>query len=94
MKLGIITSWNRGRGCGTIVSGNNERYFLWSSKVISGPEPDFNYTVQFDIDPRPVKLGRLPFACNVTVLGTGLDAMTNAGAADAFSGNERQDGGQ
>ncbi len=71
-KLGIINSWNYSKAVGTIIVRDvnpPERFFLFASRVISGPEPSLNACVLFDSDPRPVTPGKLPVALNVEVLG-------------------------
>jgi hypothetical protein len=71
-KLGIINSWNSTKYVGTIICRETnpvERYFLFASRVISGPEPSMNALVMFDVDSRPPQPGRLPVAVHVEVLG-------------------------
>lgn len=71
-KLGMVTSWNPAKFVGTIICRDAnpiERYFLFGSRVISGPEVSLNALVLFDVDPRPVQPGKLPVAIRVEVLG-------------------------
>jgi hypothetical protein len=71
-RLGIINSWNPGKAVGTILVRDvnpPERFFLFSSRVISGPEPSLNACVLFEVDvTRPVLSGKLPVAIRVEVL--------------------------
>ena len=71
-KLGLINSWNNARSVGTVICRDTnpvERYFLFASRVISGPEPQMNSLVMFDVDLRPPLPGKLPVAIRVEVLG-------------------------
>jgi hypothetical protein len=71
-KLGLVNSWNPHKFVGTIICRDTnpiERYFLFGSRVISGPEPYMNALVMFDVDPRPPLPGKLPVAVRVEVLG-------------------------
>jgi hypothetical protein len=71
-KLGLINSWNNARDVGTIICRDAnpvERYFLFASRIVAGPEPHLNALVMFDPDPRPVLPGKLPVAIHVEVLG-------------------------
>lgn len=71
-KQGLISSWNKEKFVGTIICRDVnpvERYFLFGSRVISGPEPQINSLVMFDPDPRPPLPGKLPVAIHVEVLG-------------------------
>jgi hypothetical protein len=92
MKVGKIVSWNPQRGCGTVSAEDGCRYFLWSSRVIEGPEPRFGDGILFEVDPRPVKEGRLPIACKVIV----VRAITDVEIAieDVLSGKEPNGGAQ
>ena len=67
-RLGIVNSWNPTK---FVCRDTNpiERYFLFASRVISGPEPYVNALVMFDVDPRPPLSGKLPVAIRVEVLG-------------------------
>jgi hypothetical protein len=70
-RLGIINSWNYSRSVGTIICREVnpvERYFLFASRVVSGPEPKLNSVVLFNSDPRPALPGKLPVAIQVEVL--------------------------
>jgi hypothetical protein len=71
-KLGVVNSWNFSKAVGTVlVTDTNppQRYFLFASRVISGPEPSLNCLVLFEPDMRPVPPGKLPVALRVEVLG-------------------------
>ena len=71
-RLGIINSWNPGKAVGTVIVRDvnpPERFFLFASRVVSGPEPSLNACVLFEIDlGRPVLPGKLPVAIRVEVL--------------------------
>ncbi len=72
-RVGLINSWNSAKAVGTIICRDvnpPERFFLFASRVISGPEPALNLCVLFDVDlGRPVVSGQLPVAIRVEVLG-------------------------
>jgi hypothetical protein len=70
-KLGVVTSWNPTKCVGIIICRDTnpvERYFLFASRVVSGPEPFMNAVVLFDVDPRPPLPNKLPVALRVEVL--------------------------
>ncbi len=72
-RLGIINSWNPGKAVGTIIVRDvnpPERFFLFASRVVSGPEPSLNACVLFDVElGRSVLPGKFPVAVRVEVLG-------------------------
>ena len=85
-KLGMVSSWNLHKFVGTILCRDTkpiERYFLFGSRVISGPEVSLNCAVMFDVDPRPVLPGKLPVAIRVEVLDKAetIAALLNSGVS-------------
>lgn len=71
-RSGILTSWNPVKMCGVITCRDTnpvERYFLFGSRVVSGPEPSLNCPLLFEPDSRPTLPGKLPYALQVEVLG-------------------------
>ena len=71
-KQGVVNSWNPSRSIGTIICRDTnppQRYFLFGSRVVNGPEPTLNARVVFDTSERAPLPGRLPVAVRVEVLG-------------------------
>jgi hypothetical protein len=78
-KLGVVNSWNQEKFVGTIICRDSnpiERYFLFASRVVVGPEPFMNAVVQFDVDPRPPRPGKLLVAIQVEVLSDDSEAQS------------------
>ena len=70
-REGEVNSWNPAKLCGTIIDRSvnpPERYFLFASRVISGPEPYLGAHCLFDPDTRPPLPGKLPLAQHVEVI--------------------------
>jgi hypothetical protein len=70
-KQGVINSWNPTRNIGTIICRDThpvERYFLFGSRIVSGPEPSLNARVTFDISERKPLSDRLPVAVRVEIV--------------------------
>jgi hypothetical protein len=70
-KQGVINSWNPTKNIGTIIcreSNPPQRYFLFGSRVVNGPEPTLNARVVFDISERNPLPGRLPVAVRVEIV--------------------------
>jgi hypothetical protein len=87
-KLGVVNSWNQSKYVGTIICRDTnpvERYFLFASRVVSGPEPCMNSYVRFEVDPRPPLPGKLPAALRVEVLDNAEKAELIAAMLDAGS---------
>ena len=73
-KQGVIHSWNPAKFVGMIICRDAnpiERYFLFASRVVAGPEPYLTARVEFDVDTRPALPGKLPLALRVEVLSDG-----------------------
>jgi hypothetical protein len=66
---GIITSWNQERGVGVValVADRSQRFFMFSSRVLSGPEPKIGSIVTFDRSKLPQQPNRLPLADHIRV---------------------------
>jgi hypothetical protein len=74
-KAGEISSWNPAKFVGMIIDRSvkpPQRYFLFASRVISGPEPFLGAHVLFDVDQRPALPGKLRIALRVEVLDCAL----------------------
>jgi hypothetical protein len=71
MKTGIISSWNKEKFVGTILDRSTNppgRYFLFGSRIMSGPEPYPGALVKFEVDERPPLPGKLPVATHAEIL--------------------------
>ena len=70
MKTGVVIQFHAECGVGVIFVDSviGERYFFYANKVISGPTPRVGAKVLFNVSPRQVYPGRLPYAQNITVL--------------------------
>jgi hypothetical protein len=70
-KQGVINSWNITRSIGTIICRDTnppQRYFLFGSRVVSGPDPSLGASVTFDVGPHKPLPGRLPVAVRVEIV--------------------------
>jgi hypothetical protein len=91
-KLGVVNSWNATKYVGTIICRDTkpvERYFLFASRVVSGPEPTTNSYVRFDVDQRPPLPGKLSAAIHVEVLDDTEKAELIAGMLDSLNGSSK-----
>ena len=73
-KVGVVTSYNPAKFVGVVIDRSvnpPQRYFLFASRVIKGPEVSLNARVTFDADTRPPLPGKLPLALRVEVLEDG-----------------------
>ena len=69
-RTGTITRWVKNRGFGYITCGSGserEEFFLHFSELTG--EPQYQATVQFDVD--PVKQGRFRTAINAVIVEGG-----------------------
>jgi hypothetical protein len=70
MKVGTISSWNKEKFVGTIIDRSvdpPQRYFLFGSRILLGPEPFLGAQVTFDVSERQPQPGKLPVAVHVVV---------------------------
>ncbi len=75
MKTGVVIQFHAGVGVIFVDSVIGERYFFYANKVISGPTPKVSAKVIFNVSPRQVHPGQLPYAINITVLEPEVDAF-------------------
>ena len=74
MKMGIISSWNKEKFVGTIIDRSVNppgRYFLFGSRIVSGPEPYLGAQVKFEVAERPPAPGKLPVATYAEIVDGG-----------------------
>jgi len=66
---GIVTSWNSVKRVGTIaLSGDaSQRFFIFGSRILSGPEPQLGSLVTFERSPYPPQPNKLPLADHIHV---------------------------
>jgi hypothetical protein len=72
---GVVTSWNCVRRVGTIslVKDESQRFFLFGSRILSGPEPTVGSLVDFERSPLPTLPNKLPLADHVHVAKKACD---------------------
>ena len=71
MREGTISSWNTQKFIGTIIDRSTnppQRFFLFGSRIFSGPEPYLGARVRFEVDERPPLPGKLPVATRAELL--------------------------
>jgi cold shock CspA family protein len=70
MKSGIISSFNRERGMGTILveAAICERYFFYDNKIVDGRQPTVGAKVLFHVSNKEPQPGQLRYAEGITVL--------------------------
>ncbi len=70
MKRGIITSFNRERGMGTILveAVICERYFFYANRIVGGPQPTVGAQILFHVSNKQPRPGQLSYAEGITVL--------------------------
>lgn len=68
---GVVTSWNPSKRVGTIalLGDASKRFFLYGSRILSGPEPVLGSFVTFERSPLPLQPHKLPLADHVRVGG-------------------------
>jgi hypothetical protein len=70
---GVVTSWNPQQRVGTIalLEDKSQRFFMFGSRILSGPEPTLGSIVRFERSPKEQMPNRLPLADHIHVVEIG-----------------------